>query len=585
MSEIDLARKAVDEGLVRFLVIKRIKADKNDDPSFVRMFKDEARISSELHHGNIAQVYDFGKEGDEYYLVLEYVPGIDVRRIVNEVRERDDHMPLRVTLRIMCDVLEGLYYAHTRVDALGKPMHIVHRDVNPRNIMVSSRGETKLIDFGVAKATGRLERTRTDHVKGKFAYMAPEQVGGASDIVDHRADVFAAALTLHEMIAGFGPFYGLNQVQIMHRLLNGTLPDLPPHKDLADTNVLRKVQKKALATKADDRYPDCDAYRKDLERVADRIGGLATRQEVAAFVAKVEPTLEEHLRAKINKYSGPLEFSKAAAPATTVPSPPDITGAADESSLSDEIPGLSVSASVPGTFSNTTGSASVSVARAGVAIGGVAAVAGLSVLVLVLLAVVVGLAIQNGTLGDDGNAHAGNPPTPPPMQPGEPPLPAAIPPEPAAPPPVAPAVVAPPPSTPPPTPPATHTPRETHPAPATDLFQTDRAPPGPAADEPPTEVPVAVEVAPTPPVEPPPPAAVTCAAADRTATILVQAPDGAKVKVGGKSFVIKGTNVKVPWCPGEVPVAVDGFGDLVVHASGASTVVVKCEAGACSSPR
>lgn len=370
MSEIDLARRAVeDAGFTRFLVIKRIKTDRSDDESFVRMFKDEARISAELHHTNIAQVYDFGRHGDEYYLVLEYVPGVDVRRLITVMRDAGKPFPLAVGLRILCDMLEGLHYAHFRSDTFGKPLSIVHRDVNPRNIMVSIRGETKLIDFGVAKATDRLERTHTDHVKGKFAYMAPEQVAGKD--VDHRADVFAAALTLHEIIAGQGPFFGLNQVQIMHRLVSGSIPELPAHPDLPDPTLLRRVQKKALASKAEERYPDAEAYRKDLERVAERFGGLATRAQVAKFVAEAEPELEGQIRAKMSAFSGPIELI----PTTT------------------EMPGVQI-LDPSGSLNRNTGSyatvTSLNARRAGVAaIGGAALVAGAGAVLLVAVLIAI----------------------------------------------------------------------------------------------------------------------------------------------------------------------------------------------------
>jgi serine/threonine protein kinase/outer membrane biosynthesis protein TonB len=379
MSEIDLARKAVEEAsFVRFLVIKRIKADRTEDESFVRMFKDEARISSELHHTNIAQTYDFGRQGDEYYLVLEYVPGVDLRRIVNTARERGQTIPMRVILRIMCEVLDGLQYAHTRLDTFGRPMHIVHRDVNPRNIMVSTRGETKVIDFGVAKAVGRLERTRTDHVKGKFAYMAPEQVAGHD--VDHRADIFAVALTLHEMIAGYGPFYGLNHVQIMHRLMSGSLPELPSHPDLPDPSVLRRVQRKALATRPEDRYQDCETYRKDLEKVAERIGGLASRQEVAAFLGTVETDLEERLRAKVASYAGPLDMAPKQSEISTLEVTPELSGSIRRQFDENPPP---MSGSFSGTFGTSTTSRGA--VYAGLGVGAVAAlIAGLLGVVAVL---------------------------------------------------------------------------------------------------------------------------------------------------------------------------------------------------------
>ena len=187
MSEVDLARRAVGEGsFVRFIVIKRIRGSNQIDEQYVRMFQDEARINAELSHENIAQVYDFGREGDEYYMAMEYVPGLDLRAVQIALAKKGKLLPVRIALTVLVGVLRALQYAHTRVDQLGRPMNIVHRDVNPRNVMLSINGEVKLIDFGVAKAADRLEKTEGNTMKGKFAYMAPEQIQGDGQI-DGRA--------------------------------------------------------------------------------------------------------------------------------------------------------------------------------------------------------------------------------------------------------------------------------------------------------------------------------------------------------------------------------------------------------------
>jgi serine/threonine protein kinase len=300
MSELDLARRVVeDANFVRFLVIKRIKADRNEEVSFVRMFKDEARISAQLHHTNIAQVYDFGKEGADYYLVLEYVPGLDARKINNVLRQRRQVAPLPIVTRIIADVLSGLQHAHCATDAQGRPMQVIHRDVNPKNILVGFRGEVKLIDFGVAKAIDRLERTETDHVKGKFAYMAPEQVSGAAEI-DHRVDLFATGLTLHELLCGVHPFHGLNQMQIIHKLSSGQVPELPAPPGVPDVAALRAVHRRALAPRPEDRYSDAAAFRDALLAAA---GRAATADEVVVFLRSLDPNLEGRLREKMATYA------------------------------------------------------------------------------------------------------------------------------------------------------------------------------------------------------------------------------------------------------------------------------------------
>jgi len=322
MSEVDLARRSVDDaGYVRFLVVKRIRANHLEDQAFVRMFKDEARITSELRHTNIAQVYDFGRVGDEYYLALEYVPGVDLRGLLSTLRSQRKRMPVRMALKVASDTLDALHYAHTRTDTMGRPMEVVHRDVNPRNVMVSVSGEVKLIDFGVARATDRLERTQTDHFKGKVAYMAPEQVA-STDNLDHRVDIFAMGLTLYEMLTGRSAFAGLDQTQILFRIMNGNLPQLEePREWGAPGRALCQLVDRALAHQADDRFPTARDMRDAVQRVAADFGGLPTQAEVAAWLREVDPGLEDRIRDKMRRLSGelPAEGSTPGGPGALTP--------------------------------------------------------------------------------------------------------------------------------------------------------------------------------------------------------------------------------------------------------------------------
>lgn len=284
MSEVDLARRAVGEGgFVRFIVIKRIRASNQIDEQYVRMFQDEARINAELSHENIAQVYDFGREGDEFYMAMEYVPGLDLRAVQIALAQRGKLLPVRIALTVLVGVLRALQYAHTRVDQLGRPMNIVHRDVNPRNVMLSVNGEVKLIDFGVAKAADRLEKTEGNTMKGKFAYMAPEQIQG-DGAIDGRADVFAVALVLHELLTGRSPFAGLTEVQILHRILSGKIPELPDTIDHPDVALLRRIHARGLAVRPEERYASADAFRADLEVALDPIGGPAPPRWIAELL-------------------------------------------------------------------------------------------------------------------------------------------------------------------------------------------------------------------------------------------------------------------------------------------------------------
>lgn len=289
MADVELARRVVDEaGFIRFLVIKRIQSKFAADRAFVRMFTDEARISAELQQENIAQVYDFGQVGEVYFLAMEYVPGVNLRHVQRILAGRGQVPPFRVTFRVLADVLSALQYAHHRVDTYGRPMRLVHRDVNPRNIMLSVRGEVKLIDFGVAKADTRVEHTVGKSMKGKFAYMAPEQIEGNTS-VDGRTDLFAMGLVMHELVAGRSPFAGMTEVQIVHQTISGQLPPLKVPSLYPDPALLHRIHDRALAKAMDDRYPDAAAMREDIVVAANAVGGLASREEMAEFLRKVSP--------------------------------------------------------------------------------------------------------------------------------------------------------------------------------------------------------------------------------------------------------------------------------------------------------
>ncbi len=471
MSEVDLARKLVDrdETYVRFTVIKRIKTDRSTDQSFIRMFKDEARITSELHHENIGQVYDFGKEGMEYYMALEYVPGVDVRYLINTLKDRGQRVPIRVALKVIHDVLSALEYAHDKRDTFGKPMEIVHRDVNPRNVMLSIRGDVKLIDFGVAKATDRLERTRTDHVKGKFSYMAPEQISGQD--IDGRADLYAVGLTLHEFLAGVSPFYGLNQIQIMHRMMHGNVADLPNVPELPDPKALAQVYARSMARDPKERYRNAGQFRKAIEEVARQVGGLPTREQMAAFLASVDPELIDGIQRKMEAYAA-MEITAEGEVTGTIPKV-------------DALPQLAP-AGVPGESESMT-----AVTRTGLVVAGGSVVA-MSLLSGALGALGVGLIAAGGFYYYTQTASV---PDPEPQAP--PSMPAGVPeptPQPAAPVPTAPA---PQPAQPDPVP------ARPQPQPRPDHRPQPRPDPAPQPDPEPVVIPIPAQPVPQP-VEPQP---------------------------------------------------------------------------------
>jgi serine/threonine protein kinase len=308
MSEVDLAHRGVDDtSFVRFVAIKRVARSNLADESYSRMFMDEARINAELHHGNIVGVYDFGKQVDpttgreEYFMVMEYVPGLDLRALQRAAHQLGHRLPLRFCFSVLHDVLQGLQYAHSKADTLGRPMNLVHRDINPRNVMVSVSGEVKVIDFGVALAEDRLEKTQGRSLKGKFAYMSPEQIEG-NVAVDGRTDLYAVGLMLHELVAGVGPFHGLTELQIMHRIVMGQIAPLQVPPEFPDGELLLQLHARALARDRDQRYPDARSFRRDIERAAEQVGGLATQAERAALVTSLAPQQVEGIATRLKGY-------------------------------------------------------------------------------------------------------------------------------------------------------------------------------------------------------------------------------------------------------------------------------------------
>ncbi|MFP2928396.1 serine/threonine-protein kinase, partial [Pyxidicoccus sp. 3LG] len=265
MAEIYRARMTAAAGVTKPVVIKKILPGYAGHSAFVSMFVNEARIAAGLSHGNIAHVFDFGEVDGQYYIAMEWVDGHPLSRVLRRAREKGLYtLPQPLALLIAVEVLEGLAYAHTRLDERGRPLHIVHRDVSPQNVLVSYEGQVKLVDFGIAKARlARSDEPEDDgEVKGKFSYFAPEQARGRE--VDARTDVFAAGVVLYEMLCGRLPFEGKME-DVLRKLAQGDFPrprDLNPDLPAA----LERILLTALAVERDQRYATAEAFAEALTR-------------------------------------------------------------------------------------------------------------------------------------------------------------------------------------------------------------------------------------------------------------------------------------------------------------------------------
>ena len=212
MAEIFLAEQVGAEGFEKPVVLKRVLPALSADPAFVRMIIDEAHIASRLNHSHLVQVLDLGKADDQVFLVLEFVDGWSLEQVRRRARKVRLKLPLPLVLHIVSTLCRGLDYVHRRTRN-GKPMGIVHRDVTPQNVLLSREGEVKLADFGIAKALGRREKSATGVIKGKFAYMSPEQTVGGD--LDARSDLFSVGTLLYVLATGQKPFDAATDLDVL----------------------------------------------------------------------------------------------------------------------------------------------------------------------------------------------------------------------------------------------------------------------------------------------------------------------------------------------------------------------------------
>jgi serine/threonine-protein kinase len=266
MADVFRAQRTGVAGFARTVVVKRILSQYTSDPAFVSMFVNEAKIAAQLHHPNIAQVFDLGEQNGEYFMCLEYVRGTDLLGILRRLAKEgvsDRAIPPAAAAYIARELCRGLAHAHAHVGPDGQQQPIIHRDVSPQNVMVSWDGQVKLVDFGIAKAMFSMrEETRTGALKGKIAYMSPEQVTG--DHPGPESDVFAVGVVLYEMLIGRRLFKGQNDFETINRVKSMQIP--PPSRVASWVpRDLDEVVMKALERERSARYPLATLMARDLD--------------------------------------------------------------------------------------------------------------------------------------------------------------------------------------------------------------------------------------------------------------------------------------------------------------------------------
>lgn len=278
MAEIYLAYQIMSPPDVKRLVaLKRILPEYCNDPSFVNMFLNEAKIASYLNHPNIAFVYEVGEIKGIYYIAMEYIAGVNLKQLIKYAFP----IPTEMVLYIISSIAYGLSYAHKFKTEDGTPLNIVHRDITPHNIMVSFSGEVKLLDFGIAKARIQAERTRSGVLKGKYSYMSPEQATGR--IIDYRSDIFSLGIVLYEALTGIKPFASNSPIETL-QLVQECKPISPSLLSTRVTPTLERIILKCLAKDPNERYQDGELLAYELEELLYDINPSFTPAMVASFL-------------------------------------------------------------------------------------------------------------------------------------------------------------------------------------------------------------------------------------------------------------------------------------------------------------
>jgi eukaryotic-like serine/threonine-protein kinase len=261
MAEVFLGVQKGVEGFIKVVVIKRVLPHLTKNPEFVRMFIEEARLEARLEHPNIVRTYEVGEVNGHYFTAMEYLPGEDLFKALNNLSMSRQLMPLHIAAGIASQICSGLHFAHQFTDTDGNPLNLVHRDINPANVIITYSGEVKIIDFGVAKSNANVQ-TLSGMIKGKVAYMPPEQLLGRE--VDQRADIFSVGVVLWEVLTGRPLFLRSSEAATLYAIMNGPIP--PPSKLRSDVPPqLDKIVTRALSRLPEDRFETAEEMATALE--------------------------------------------------------------------------------------------------------------------------------------------------------------------------------------------------------------------------------------------------------------------------------------------------------------------------------
>jgi len=295
---VHLARVVGPGGFLKWVAIKSIRREFSLDQNFVGMLLDEARIAARLEHPNVCQVLDLGEERGQYFVVMEYLHGEHLADVASMATTHQGRLPLDLSAHIVAQAARGLHHAHEARGAGGAPLEVVHRDVSPRNTFITYHGAVKVTDFGVASAAGRITSTEYGRIKGKIAYMSPEQVQG--ELLDRRSDVFALGIMLFELTTGQRLYTADSEMKLMMRVSEASVPR-PSSVVAGYPPELEEIVLRVLARQPSERYATAEALADDLEAFV----GTATGVEPSTRLSR---TMNQLFADRILAKDGVLEY-------------------------------------------------------------------------------------------------------------------------------------------------------------------------------------------------------------------------------------------------------------------------------------
>ncbi len=293
-------------GFAKLAVVKRLRQNLAEDPEFVSMLMDEGRVTARLSHPNVVQLFEVGRDGEDYFLAMEHLDGQPLHHIERRAAKTGRELPRELYYAVISDVLAGLHHAHELADFDGTPLGIVHRDVTPHNIFVTYAGQVKVVDFGIAKAVGRLTETRQGIVKGKVRYMSPEQAAGGT--LDRRTDIFAAGVLLYKAASGQKFWATRDEFEIPQALVDGDYDPSPRAVNPDVPEAIDAICRKALAFRPEDRYATAADMQADIERFLGS-RSASTHRELGTILQELFEKERANLRAVLESSARELSAS------------------------------------------------------------------------------------------------------------------------------------------------------------------------------------------------------------------------------------------------------------------------------------